>query len=289
MEKATRFAPLALAGLLCGLLCGTARAEDVPAQKEASSADATAELARKLQNPLADIRAIMTDNTIGFITGDTEGVSFNFQLQPVVSFDFPKAKFTFIPRAVIPILGLEPGTSVPVSPDPSGSQPGRAWGLSDSILQLFFAPHMPGSWKVGAGPQVSFKTRTNSQLGGPDWGAGIVGILVGSPTPQTSFALILGNHWSFNGEFSSLMLHPMLYYNIGDTGAYFAYNAMISADWKASRRNVWTVPVGISVGRVISVREVHAFEIAVGPYYNVVRPDGAAEWIARVLTTWLFP
>ena len=85
------------------------------------------------------------------------------------------------------------------------------------------------------------------------------------------------------------MLHPMFYYNIGDTGAYFAYNAMITAAWKASRRNMWTVPVRISVGRVMSVREVHAFEIAVGPYYNVVRPDGAAGWLARVLITWLFP
>jgi hypothetical protein len=231
----------------------------------------------------------MTDSTVGFVTGNTEGVSFNFQLQPVVAFDFPKAKFTFIPRAVIPIVGLEPGTSTPVSPDTSGSQSGRLWGLSDSILQFFFAPHMRGSWKVGVGPQVSFKTRTDSRLGGPDWGAGIAGILVGNPTPQISVAIILANHWSFNGEFNSLLLQPQLFYNIGDTGAYFAYNAIISADWKASRGNTWTVPLGLSVGRTISVREVHALDIMIGPYYNVVRRDGAAEWLARLGLAWLFP
>ena len=268
---------------------GTVRAEDTQASEAGSAADASAEMARKLQDPLANIRALMTDNTIGFITGDTEGVSFNFQLQPMVAFDFPKAGFTFIPRAIIPILGLEPGASVPASPDPTVSQPGRTWGLGDSILQLFFTPHMPGGWKVGVGPQVSFKTRTNGSLGGPDWGAGVVGILVGSPTPETSLAIILGNHWSFDSTFSTLMLHTMFFYNIGDTGAFFAYNAMITADWKATRRNTWTVPLGISVGRTIAVREVHGFDIMVGPYYNVVRPDGAAEWLIRLGINWLFP
>lgn len=148
--------------LLLGLLPRTVRAEDAQAAEGANAAEAEAEAARKLQNPLANIRALMTDNTVGFVTGDTEGVSFNFQLQPVVAFDFRKAKFTFVPRAVIPILGLKPGASVTVSPDTSSSQSARLWGLSDSILQFFFAPHMPGDWNVGVGPQVSFKTRTNS-------------------------------------------------------------------------------------------------------------------------------
>ena len=69
------------------------------------------EMARKLQNPLANIKAIMTDNAIGFDTGDDEGTSYGFQIQPVYAIDFPEQGFTFIPRGVIPILGLEPGTN----------------------------------------------------------------------------------------------------------------------------------------------------------------------------------
>ncbi|MCK4838518.1 MAG: hypothetical protein KAS94_06915, partial [Desulfobulbaceae bacterium] len=65
-----------------------------------------AEMARKLQDPLANIKAVMTDNTIGFNTGDDDGTSYGFQFQPVYAIDVPDKGFTFLPRAVIPITGL---------------------------------------------------------------------------------------------------------------------------------------------------------------------------------------
>ena len=106
-------------------------------------ADSAAEMAKKLQNPLANIKAVMTDNTIGFNTGTDEGTSYGFQIQPVYAIDYPEHGFTFIPRAVIPITGLEPGTKTRFTgengnPIPTGSE--RVWGLGDSIVQFFFAP-----------------------------------------------------------------------------------------------------------------------------------------------------
>ena len=141
-----------------------------------------AEMARKLQNPLATIKAIMTDNVIGFNTGTDKGTSYGFQLQPVYAIDLPNKGFTLIPRAVIPIVGLEPGTDTPITgengnPTPSGSN--RAWGLGDTVLQFFFAPHTKAEWKWGVGPQVSIPTHTDNDLRGPDWGAGIAGVVVG--------------------------------------------------------------------------------------------------------------
>ena len=125
-------------------------------------------MARKLQNPLANIKALMTDNAIGFDTGDDGGTSYGFQLQPIYAIDFPNAGFTFLPRGVIPLMGLEPGTDVPPvgEPTPPGSDP--TWGLGDIVLQSFFAPHTEGKLKWGFGPQFSLKTRTDSRLGGPD-------------------------------------------------------------------------------------------------------------------------
>jgi hypothetical protein len=46
-----------------------------------------AEFARKAQDPLADVKALMTDNTIGFNGGPDESTSYSFQLQPVYSID----------------------------------------------------------------------------------------------------------------------------------------------------------------------------------------------------------
>jgi hypothetical protein len=63
-----------------------------------------AEMARKLQDPLANIAAVMTESDILFGTGDDD-TSYSFQLQPIYAIDFPEKGFSFIPRAVIPILG----------------------------------------------------------------------------------------------------------------------------------------------------------------------------------------
>ena len=256
-------------------------------------ADAAAEMARKLHNPLANIKAIMTDNTIGFKTGDDEGTSYGFQLQPVYAIDFEDKGFTFIPRASIPILGLEPGTKTRITGDdgnPTTSGSSRVWGIGDSMLQFFLAPHIKNEWKWGVGPQLSLPTHTDSALKGPDWGAGLAGVIIGNITPSLSFAGLFWNHWSFDGSFNTASIHPMLYYNIDSMpGAYLGYNATISADWEATSSNRWTVPLGVSVGRAFDMGGGNGLDLIIGPYWNVVRPDGAADWAVRFGVNWLFP
>ena len=105
------------------------------------------EMARKLQDPLANITAIMTDNDILFNTGKDE-TSYQFQIQPVKAFAFEEEGFNLIARGVIPILGMAPLGQVPdigdpLPPDRSGD---RTWGMGDIIAQTFFSPsRMPPS------------------------------------------------------------------------------------------------------------------------------------------------
>jgi len=187
-------------------------------------------------------------------------------------------------------MGLEPGTDVPRVGQPDSTGSTRAWGLGDIALQTFFAPHNKGKWKYGFGPQFSLKTRTNEQLAGAGWGAGVAFVLVGDITPQLSSAWILGNMWSFDGNFNALLFQPMLFYNLKSMpGAYFAYNAMINADWKASSGNTWTVPLGLSFGQTFDMGGGNGLDVMIGPYYNVVRPKGAADWMIRFGITWMFP
>lgn len=254
--------------------------------------DDAAEMARKLQNPLANIKALITDNVIGFNTGDDGGTSFGFQLQPVYAFDFPDRKYTLISRAVIPITGIEPGTrgrniGEDGQPTPSGGD--RVWGLADSIVQLFFAPYVDSDWKWGIGPQLSIPTHTDSDLEGPGWGAGVTGVLVGNITEQLNLSILLSNQWGFDGKFNQMSFQPMLFYNIESIpGAYLTYNAVILADWKADAGNRWTVPLGMGIGRTFSLGGGRGFDVMVGPYYNIVRPDGAADWTLRFGVNWLF-
>lgn len=252
-------------------------------------ADDAAEMARKLQNPLANIKAIMTDNAIGFETGTDEGTSYSFQLQPIYAIDVPDKGFTFLPRAIVPIMGLEPGTYAPIVGTPSSNTSDK-WGVGDSMLQLFFAPHLESEWKWGFGPMFSMPTHTDDAFKGAEWGAGAAGIVVGSMTPDLSFAGIVGNMWGDSGNFNSLSLQPMFYYNIpSKPGAAIAYNATITANWEAESDDRWTVPLGLTYSQTLVMGDGKGLELSVGPYYNVVRPEGAARWQIRFGVNWLFP
>ncbi len=70
--------------------------------------DALAEFARKAQDPLADVKALMTDNTIAFDGGPNKDTSYNFQLQPVYSIE-NNTSWNMILRGIVPIIGIEPG------------------------------------------------------------------------------------------------------------------------------------------------------------------------------------
>lgn len=252
-----------------------------------------AEMARKLQNPLANIQAVFTDNTIGFNTGVNEETSFGFAFQPVYTQDLPEYGMTFLSRAILPIMGLEPGTKTRLTGEDGepiffGDDP--LWGLGDSIFQFFLAPHSKTSWNWEIGPQISLATHTDEALRGPSWGAGIVVIANGSITDQLTFSVILGNLWSFDGEFNSASIQPMFFYNV-DTlpGVYIAYNAVTNLDWKAESSNRWTVPLGLSIGKTINLGDGYGLDLSIGPYYNVARPDGAADWMIRFSINWLIP
>jgi hypothetical protein len=100
------------------------------------------------------------------------------------------------------------------------------------------------------GPQVSLGTTTDPALRGPDWGAGLAGVVTGNITEDLSFAGTVSNLWLFNRNFSLLTLQPTTIYNINAIpGMYCGYTASITLDWEAPSRDAWTVPVGLSVGR----------------------------------------
>ena len=247
------------------------------------------EMARKLQDPLASFAALMTDNDILFNSGNGS-TSYSFQLQPVYALDFPDLGFSFIPRAVIHIIGAAPQSDLPILDDPVPPVNSTVWGLGDIVTQFFFAPKTKFSWKYGFGPQFSWRSRTDENLGGPGWGAGAAVVLVGNITKQLSFGGIVNQMWSYDGTFSTMGIVPNLYYNLGFLpGAYVAYNATISADWKASSGNNWTLPLGAIAGKTIDMGRNYGVDLSVGPYWNAVKPDGGADWFLKFGLTVLFP
>ena len=243
-----------------------------------------AEMARKLQDPLANIKALMTDNDINFNSGNDE-TGYGFQLQPVYAVPFEKV--ILINRAVIPILGMPPQSQRPIVGEPLPPGGDYTWGLSDSVLQFFFSPRTDSAWKWGVGPMLSLKTRTNDRLAGPSWGAGPIGVLVGG-SGNVATAFIGGHLWGQQDGFSLTFLQPMIFYNIGDDGWTIHYNNIISYDWNASSGNAWTVPLGLGVSKAIAFQSGVGLEPVLGYYYNAARPEGAADHTIKWAVTLLF-
>ena len=250
-------------------------------------ADEAAEMARKMQDPLANIKALVTDNDVSFNTGNDE-TSYGFQLQPIYAISFDDQGFNLVNRAVIPILGMAPGGQKPVLGEPTPPTGSRTWGLSDSLLQFFFSPKTDSPWKWGLGPMVSIKTRTDSDLAGPGWGGGPVAVLVGDIGEHISTAFIAGHVWGDEDGFSTSMLQPMLYYNLPNAWN-IHYNNMITYNWDADSDDAWTVPLGLGVGKMLALKGGHGLEFTLGGYRNAARPDGAADWVLKWGISWLLP
>ena len=267
-----------IVSLLLAMVAGHALAED-PVEK----------MARQLQDPLANIKAVMSDNDILFDTGLDE-TSYSFSIQPLYGMAFEEQGFNLMSRAIIPILGMAPGGQKPILGEPVPPGGGRVWGLSDIVLQFFFSPRNDDPWKWGVGPMVSLKTRTDSDLAGPGWGAGPIGVLVGNLTENLSTALIGGHLWGDESGFSTSIIQPMFFYNFPQfKGWELQYNNTITYDWNATSGNRWTVPLGLGVGKTIAFDSGYGLNVVLGYYYNVEKPIGAADSMIRFSFNLIIP
>ena len=83
----------------------------------------------------------------------------------------------------------------------------------------------------------------------------------------------------------------MVMYNFPNApGWALGYNIATSYNWKAKDSSkALTLPIGFTVGKTIALAGGYGLDISSGPYWNVKRPDGAAEFQLKWGVTLLFP
>jgi hypothetical protein len=254
----------------------------------AQACDDTCQTLRKAQDPLADVTAIMTDNTLswGSLTSGDD-VAHNYQLQPVKSFE-TKLGFNYIVRGVVPIIGVPQSFYLPYLGDNVGGN-GTTWGLSDIVIQNFIVPQSDADFKFGFGPQFSLRTRTHEEVGGPGWGAGLAVVGFGF-AGDFSYGGIIGHHWGQAG-FNMTTIQPMIYYNSPRfVGSYLAYNNSITHDWSASNHgDAWQVPLGLTIGKTFLLDGGNSLDLNLGVYTVATGPVGAADTQFKFGVSWFFP
>ena len=267
---------LLLATVLLVVACGPAMAQE-GAENEA--ADQAAELAKKLQNPVASLISVPLQNNWDFGIGSKNAMRYTLNVQPVIPFSIGK-EWNLITRTILPFIYAE-------SPVAGGDDKS---GLGDIIQSFFLSPKAPtsGGWIWGAGPVLLYPSATENALGSEKWGAGPTAVMLKQDSGWT-YGLLANHIWSFAGkdsraDVSATFLQPFVSYTT-KTYTTFGLNTESTYDWKNSQ---WTVPINLTVSQLLKLGN-QPISLQLGWRYYAEKPDGGPDWGLRFVVTFLFP
>jgi len=271
---------IAAALVLIAIASGAGLAHAEPADGAASGASEE-ELAKKTQNPVADLISVPFQNNFNFNTGPRDKTTYVLNIQPVIPLNITE-DWNLITRIITPIIdvpSLGPGFE-------------NASGLGDINPSFFFSPAKPGHLVWGVGPTFTFPTASNKNLGTGKFSAGPTGVALLMEGPWVVGALA-NNQWSFAGwgekSVNSLLVQTFLNYNFSH-GWYLTTAPIITSDWTQRASQQWTVPVGGGGGKLWRVGSVGLpINTQIQAFYNAARPDFASDWQLRVQIQLLFP
>lgn len=243
------------------------------------NSDAAADLAKKLQNPIADLISLPVQNNWDFGIGPNQAHRYTANIQPVIPFSISD-EWNLITRTIFPVVHAD-------APAPGFDD---HTGLGDTLQSFFFSPKAPttNGWIVGAGPAFYWPTSSDRLLGSGNTGAGPTAVLLKQDHGWTRGALV--NHiWSFTGPDTSAKtnatyLQPFVGYTTS-TYTTFTVNTESTYDWEASE---WNAPLHLLVSQLIKVSGM-PMQFQAGPRFYLHRPDGGADFGLRFQVTLLLP
>jgi hypothetical protein len=253
-----------------------------PADDQASD---EADLAKKLQNPVASLISVPIQNNWDFGIGTANAMKYTANIQPVVPLSISE-DWNLIIRTILPVIYQEATDNTPGAPASVGKSHA---GLGDTTQSFFFSPKNPvGGWILGAGPVGFYPTATTSYLGGGKWGVGPTIVALRQEHGFT-YGILANQIWSFAGQqnrqnINSTFLQPFVSFTT-KTYTTFGVNTETTYDWQAEHA---TVPMNFTVQQLIKIGK-QPIAIQAGYRYYIEKPDGGPDWGLRFTITFLFP
>src|SRR5262249_18391009 len=121
------------------------------------------------------------------------------------------------------------------------------------LLELL-SPANSGNWVLGAGPTAIFPTATSHFTGQGKWQLG-PSVVVGYLTKQYFIGVFPQQWFSFAGEHgrpdtNQMNLQPIATLFL-EEGWSPGYSGNILVNWNAPSEDVWTVPIGLGLAKVV--------------------------------------
>jgi hypothetical protein len=256
--------------------------DDDIARTTQGDAESASELNRKLTNPVSSIWSIQSQfNNFELNNGHWNN---NWLFQPVLPVSLTK-DLNLITRPVMPFYNIVPHETAP-------NEFNRDAGLGDLALVELFSPANSGNWVLGLGPTAIFPTATSHFTGQGKWQLGpsfVAGYLT-----KTYFIGVFPQQWfSFAGEHgrpdtNQMNLQPIASIFWGEGWNAF-YSGNILVDWNAPSPDVWTVPIGLGLGKVVKFGRLPV-KFTLSVQYIPVHPRiNGQEWNVQVQITPVIP
>src|ERR1039458_2858476 len=247
------------------------------------------ELRKQSQNPIANLISVPLQENFNFGIGPADRTQNVLNIQPVIPFSLGK-RWNLITRWIMPII-YQP-LPVPQPPEPPSQQTG-VYGLGDMNPSFFLSPKVSKViWGVGTTLVVPTATNT-TYLGQGKLSIGPSVVVLIQPAHFTIGALV-NNYWSVAGHsdrdkpaVNQFLLQWFVNYNM-KKGWYLKTAPIITANWRGGNNNVWNVPFGGGVGRIMKLG-FQPVNLSAEVYGNAVHPEGASPWTLRLSFTLLFP
>jgi hypothetical protein len=261
---------------------GQAKPDATDQRPEAAvSEEAQAEALQKAtQNPVANLISVPLQNNTNLSYGPYNRTQDVLNIQPVIPAHLGK-KWLLISRIIQPIVW---------QPYPNQNTGGE-YGLGDMNPSFFLSPAKPGKVIWGVGPAFVIPTATSTITGQGKLSIGPSFVALAQPKHWTIGALA-NNVWSVAGSggrppVNQFLLQYFVNYNM-KKGWYLSVSPIITANWMASSGNIWTVPFGGGVGRIMKLG-FQPVNISGEFYGNAVYPAGTSSWSMRLQLAFLFP
>ena len=247
-----------------------------------SGEPSSSELNRQLTNPVSSLWSISNQfNNFELNNGQWSN---NWNFQPVLPLSLTK-DWNLITRPVMPFYNIVPHET-------ASGQFERAAGLGDLALVELLSPAHTGNWVLGAGPTFIFPTATSEFTGQGKWQTGPSAV-AGYLTKEFFLGVFPQQWWSLGGQHgqrdtNQLNLQPIATLFFGE-GWSIGYSGNILADWNGSSGNVWTVPVGLGLGKVVKLGRL-PIKVQLAVQYMPVHPRiSGQEWNVQVQITPVIP
>ncbi len=248
------------------------------------------EVNKQLSNPIGSTWSIafQQSNYRLEVAGHSDQWSSNLNFQPMLPVRLTKDWF-LITRPIVTLMN-----SVPYLEPQDPSQLRRTTTLGDTVLTEMVGPsaRLVGNWLLGIGPTFTFPTAASDLTGQGKWQVGPAAVL--GYMSQKWIAGVFVQDWaSFAGDrerpdTDQMKLQPIMAFFLPNRWT-IGYSGTLVANWKADSSEAWTIPVGVSVSKLLMAGRLPV-KVGIAAQYMVRHPSSFGQkWNFQISVTPVIP